>query len=147
MPVRCRYCCKSLFALLIKNAKGYRRDVRVNMWGNSSPDDKLVSDLAKATEAIKIAARRSDRRMAGKLSPLNFGLLQQYLPSADVSRCSKCPARTLSYSITSSARNWIDDGTSRPSALAVLRLIASSNVTGCRTGSSDGLAPLINLPA
>jgi hypothetical protein len=29
------------------------------MWGTSSPDDKLVSDLAKATEAIKIAAHRS----------------------------------------------------------------------------------------
>src|SRR5262249_25899120 len=73
-----RFCCKSLFALLIKNSKGYRRDVRVKMWGTSSLDDKLVSDLAKATEAIKIAARRSDRLMAGKLSPLNFGLLQQY---------------------------------------------------------------------
>src|SRR5262245_59188642 len=59
------------------------------MWGTSSPDDKLVSDLAKATEAIKIAARRSDRLMAGKLSPLNFGLLQQNLPIADLSRCSK----------------------------------------------------------
>src|SRR5215471_798642 len=76
-PLCLRYCCKSLFALLIKNSKGYRRDVRVNMWGTSSPDDKLVSDLAKATEAIKIAARRSNRLMAGKLSPLNFGLLQQ----------------------------------------------------------------------
>src|SRR5262245_13297903 len=82
----CRYCCKSLFAPLIKNSPGYRRDVRVNMWGTSSPDDKLVSDLAKATEAIKIAARRSDRLMAGKLSPLNFGLLQQYLPLAVISR-------------------------------------------------------------
>src|SRR5215471_11060372 len=50
-----RFCCKSLFALLIKNSKGYRRDVRVNMWGTSSPDDELVSDLAKATEAVKIA--------------------------------------------------------------------------------------------
>src|SRR5215468_11787527 len=84
-----RFCCKSLFALLIKNSKGYRRDVRVNMWGTLSPDDKLVSDLAKATEAIKIAARRSDRLMAGKLSPCNFGLLQQYLPGRDLSRCSK----------------------------------------------------------
>src|SRR5215470_12416643 len=52
------------------------------MWGTSSPDDKLVTDLAKATEAIKIAARRSDRLMAGKLSPLNFGLLQQYRHTA-----------------------------------------------------------------
>src|SRR5262245_66122426 len=74
----CRYCCKSLFALLIKNSPGCRRRFRVKMWGTSSPDDKLVSDLAKATEAIKIAARRSDRLMAGKLSPLKFGLLPQY---------------------------------------------------------------------
>src|SRR5262249_18265519 len=79
-----RFCCKSLFALLIKNSKGYRRDVRVNMWGTSSPDDKLVSDLAKAAEATKIGARGLDRLMAGKLSPLNFGLLQQYRHERDV---------------------------------------------------------------
>ena len=33
-------------------------------------------------------------------------------------------------------------GTSRPSALAVLRLITSSNLTGAWTGSSLGFAPL-----
>src|SRR5215468_4383903 len=77
-----RFCCKTLFALLIKNSPGYRRDVRVKMWGTSSPDDKFFGDLAKATEAIKIAARRSDRLMAGKLSPLNCGLLQQYRHTA-----------------------------------------------------------------
>jgi transposase len=33
-------------------------------------------------------------------------------------------------------------GTSRPSALAALRFTASSNLTGCSTGSSLGLAPL-----
>ena len=59
------------------------------MWGTSSPDDKLAGDLAKATEATKIAGRRSDRLMAGKLSPRNFGLLQQHLPGGDLSRCSK----------------------------------------------------------
>ena len=73
-----RFCCKSLFALLIKNSKGYRRDVRVNMWGTSSPDDKLVTDLAKATETTKIATRRLDPLVAGNLSPRKFGLLQQY---------------------------------------------------------------------
>src|SRR5262245_1644012 len=78
MSRSCRYCCKTLFALLIKNSPGYRRDFRVKMWGTSSPDDKLVSDLAKAAEATKIGARRLDRLMAGKLSPRNFGLLQQY---------------------------------------------------------------------
>src|SRR5262245_25331102 len=80
-----RFCCKSLFALLIKNSKGYRRDFRVKMWGTSSPDDKRVSDLAKAAEATKITARRSDRLMAGKLSPRNFGLLQQYRHTTGIS--------------------------------------------------------------
>src|SRR5262249_36487077 len=65
---------------------GLSGERRGDTWGTSSPDDKLVSDLAKATEAIKIAARRSDRLMAGKLSPPNFGLLQQYLPKADIWR-------------------------------------------------------------
>src|SRR5262245_42405734 len=83
MSRSCRYCCKTLFALLIKNSKGYRRGVRVKMWGTSSPDDKRVSDLAKAAEATKIGARRLDRLMAGKLSPLNFGLLQQYRHEPD----------------------------------------------------------------
>src|SRR5262249_59640399 len=80
----CRYCCKSLFALLIKNSKGYRRDVRVNMWRTSSPDDKLVTDLAKATEAIKIAARRSDRLMAGKILTPHFWLFLQKKHRCDV---------------------------------------------------------------
>src|SRR5262249_23773550 len=66
------------FPLVTKNSPGCRRDFRVKMWGTSSPDDKLTGDLAEATEATKIAGRRSDRPMAGKLSPRNFGLLQQY---------------------------------------------------------------------
>ena len=37
----------------------------------------------------------------------------------------------LLHSITSSARASSDGGTSRPSALAVLRLITSSNFVGC----------------
>ena len=42
-----RYCCKSLFALVIKNSPGCRRDFRVKMWGTSSPDDKLTGDLGE----------------------------------------------------------------------------------------------------
>src|SRR5262245_50307680 len=52
-----KYCCKTLFALLIKNSPGYRRDFRVKMWGTSCPDDKLVSDLAKAAEAMSLSLR------------------------------------------------------------------------------------------
>jgi hypothetical protein len=53
----------------------------------------------------------------------------------------------LSYSTTSSARARIEGGTVRPSALAVLRLTTSSNLVGCSTGRSAGLAPLRILPA
>src|SRR5258708_15612324 len=46
------------------------------------------------------------------------------------------------YSITSSARANRVGGISKPSSLAVLRLIANSNLVGCSTGRSPGLAPL-----
>src|SRR5262249_33937794 len=46
------------------------------------------------------------------------------------------------HSITSSARASSVSGTVRPSALAVLRLITSSNLVGCWMGKSAGLAPL-----
>jgi hypothetical protein len=36
--------------------------------------------LGNVIESTKIGGRRSDRFMAGKLSPSNFGLLQHYLP-------------------------------------------------------------------
>jgi integrase-like protein len=45
------------------------------------------------------------------------------------------------YSITSSARASSIGGTSRPSALAVLRLMTSSNFVGACTGKSAGFAP------
>src|SRR5262249_52999487 len=50
------------------------------------------------------------------------------------------------YSITSSARASTDGGMVRPRALAVLRLMTSSNFVGCSTGRSAGLAPLRILP-
>src|SRR5262249_222951 len=46
------------------------------------------------------------------------------------------------HSMTSSARASSEDGTVRPSVLAVLRLISSSNLVGCSTGRSPGFVPL-----
>src|SRR2546425_1064139 len=43
--------------------------------------------------------------------------------------------------ITSSARKSSDCGIVRPSALAVLRLMTSSNFVGCSNGRSPGFAP------
>jgi hypothetical protein len=45
------------------------------------------------------------------------------------------------YWITSSARRSSDGGIVIPRAWAVLRLMISSNVVGCSTGKSAGLAP------
>src|SRR5207248_6272804 len=46
------------------------------------------------------------------------------------------------YWMTSSARDRSEAGIVTPRALAVLRLITSSNFVGCSTGRSPGLAPL-----
>ena len=51
------------------------------------------------------------------------------------------------YSITSSARASRACGTVRPSALAVFRLSASSNLEDWTTGKSDGCSPLRMRPA
>ena len=51
------------------------------------------------------------------------------------------------YWIIWSARSNTDGGIARPSAFAVLRLITSSNLVGCSTGKSAGLAPLSILSA
>jgi len=45
------------------------------------------------------------------------------------------------HSITWSARSSSARGMVRPSALAALRLMISSNLIGCSTGRSAGLAP------
>jgi hypothetical protein len=51
------------------------------------------------------------------------------------------------HSIISSARTMMDGGIVRPSALAVFRLMTSSNLVGCWTGKSAGFAPLRIRPA
>src|SRR4029450_12685567 len=52
------------------------------------------------------------------------------------------PSHPRAHSITSSARASSVDGTSRPSACAVLRLITSSYLVGACTGRSEGFSPL-----
>jgi transcriptional regulator with XRE-family HTH domain len=50
-------------------------------------------------------------------------------------------ARCEVHRITSSARSSSDGGIVRPRALAVFRLITSSNRVGCSIGNSAGVAP------
>jgi hypothetical protein len=55
-------------------------------------------------------------------------------------------SQTASYSITSSAIVSNSGEISRPSAFAVLTLMTSSNLVGCKTGNSAGFVPLRTLP-
>jgi hypothetical protein len=79
-----RFCCKSLFALVIKISFGCTSDFRVKMRGTSSPEDKLAGDLGNVIEATSTGGRRSEFFTAEKLAPGNFGLSQQYRHFSDV---------------------------------------------------------------
>src|ERR1035437_593283 len=76
----CRYCCKSLFALLIKNSRGSRCDFGINMCGTSSHSDELTGDFGNKPEAILIGDHGLSCLLAEKLSLRDLRLLQQYLP-------------------------------------------------------------------
>src|SRR2546422_6363529 len=57
----------------------------------------------------------------------------------------RAPARrrtSTRYSMTWSARPSTEGGIVSPSAFAVFRLMTNSNLVGCSTGRSAGLAPL-----
>src|SRR4249919_211018 len=80
--------------------------------------------------------------------PLSPVATQHSLPSGrysllgpDFHRLDRASFAWRTHSITSSARASRVGGTSRPSTLAVLRLIASSYLIGCWTGKSAGFAP------
>ena len=106
-----------------------------------------------------IVAAQTDVRQEGLSRTLPMSALGQKRTSAAQAACPLYPQsghvqRTghvrfvpiadmqLLYSITSSARASSDGGTSRPSALAVLRLITSSYLVGACTGRSAGFSPL-----
>src|SRR5207247_464436 len=84
--------------------------------------------------------------------PLSPAATQHSLPSRrypllgpDLHRLDRTSFAWRTHSITSSARASSVGGTSRPRALAALRLITSSNLVACSIGMSAGLAPLRTL--
>src|SRR5262245_48871927 len=101
------------------------------------------SDLGRLAEVRTIECNRRNRPTPQSLP----GFLAQALEEsvfdhiASLSEASVHDGAALHYSITSSASASSFSGTVSPSALAVLRLIANSNLVGCSTGSSAGLAP------
>jgi hypothetical protein len=97
--------------------------------------------LATHGRSIQLGHSRRDRLRA-TIGP------RPLRPESDHSRHESEMARwalrrhQLTYSITSSAVASSDEGTVRPSALAALRLITSSNLVGCWIGRLAGFSPL-----
>src|SRR5438552_17454294 len=71
---------KVLFAPSIANFSSCKRGFRVNMWGTSSPGDKLTGDFGNEPDATSISDRGLFRLLATNLSPGVFRLLQHNLP-------------------------------------------------------------------
>src|SRR5262249_14188131 len=86
------------------------------------------SPLPSAEQSLRavLSLRRRDRRTAAS-----------HLTCA----AEQCDELAPLHSITSSARASSIGGTSRPSALAVLRLMTSSYFVGACTGRSAGFSP------
>src|SRR5262249_26306523 len=81
--------------------------------------------------------------------PLSPAATQHSLPSGrysllgpDFHRLDRASFAWRTHSITSSARASSVGGIVRASARAVIKLMTSSNLVGCTTGKSAGLAPL-----
>src|SRR6516164_6074118 len=102
--------------------------------------EKLVVKHRLERSEIAAAHRRITLVLEGEVFPCRCSLTD--LPCGFSTRFELAPAAWCLHSITSSARASSVGEISRPSALAVLRLITSSNLVGCSTGSSAGLAPL-----
>ena len=111
---------------------------------------RAASGHASAAEqrdelAPPIKKTRSHGTIAKRVGLAKRPKLANGLPfsSSRIGRKGRC----VTHSITSSARCWRNQGRSRPSALAVLRLIARSNLVGCTIGNSAGFDPLRIFPA
>src|SRR5215475_9721498 len=98
--------------------------------------EKGLADLGNGRDAPKVAYASE----LGRLLRLGGERRKQNRAHARKERAA------IHHSMTSSARPSSEGGIVRPRALAVLRLMISSNLVGCSTGSSAGLAPLRILP-
>src|SRR5262245_46413418 len=143
---QCRYCCKSpkLPGVNFPAVKKSDRRPPIDVASITLPGSP--ASFSSDDEVAHICTWKSPVQPKEILIASAKRLLQQNLPQTDLSRCSKAGEQSCGYSITSSAIASSDGGTVRPSAFAVLRLMTSSNLVGCRIGRSASLAPFITLP-
>ena len=108
---------------------------RVGMAGGESSRGRRIAGGGRLDRA---RAYCSENRSG---SPRNHGLLVKSPSPVHFHRCAG-ERRAHDHSMTWSARSRMDCGIVRPNALAVLRLITSSNFDACSIGRSAGFAPL-----
>src|SRR5262245_36214399 len=102
---------------------------------------QIVCDIRQRDPTLEGHAGRADH-----LEPVPFGVSSPVValsvPVRTVLRHKVSEVGKQRHWITSSARSSTDGGIVRPRAFAVFRLMTSSNLVGCSTGGSAGLAPL-----
>ena len=112
----------------------------------------------QVSNRMKEPGTRRERSYLATTCAVQLLYVQTHLAVSSVSNCRRHGAAQVpdasvvndptakilanDYSITSSARASSDGGTVRPSALAVLRLIANSYLVGACTGRSAAFSPL-----
>src|SRR5262249_16234303 len=112
-------------------------------------DDYLEAQVALVVRAIQALADCRNAHIHGRrltgMEQSDLATFRCLLPARRERPCSRaaehCDERAPPHSISASARARNVGGTSRPSALAVLRLTTSSNLFGVCTGSSPGFVP------
>ena len=111
---------------------GRRAQIPIGLLPHQSPAAALVHYLPTRFRALALFGRRSRERV-----------VRSSLPAAENLHTSGLVHRSKKHrhSINSSARSRNDSGIVSPIALAVLRLMTSSNLVGCSTGMSPGLVP------
>jgi transposase len=119
-------------------------------------EDAQAADLLQEYEAKIAALERMVGRQALEIEFLKGALKNAPRPRSvntpviagpAASKATYAVQQIALYSITSSARASRVAGTSRPSVLAVLRLMNSSTFVTCWTGRSAGFSPLRMRPA
>src|SRR6266567_1128873 len=111
----------------------------------ASLDDEItafeVADTTHPlTKILDVHVWRGSRRQIANTHRL-YGPLRprRERPRGHSATANHCDELAPLHSITSSAVICMINGTVRPSALAVLRLITNSSLVGCSTGKSVGL--------
>src|SRR6516225_9906920 len=108
---------------------------RLSSSGRALIVDSFI-EVSRGTKRVSCGFHVDNVRFTRKADIVQCDRHVRFVPKADILRCGK----RRRYSMTSSAVASNDEGMVRPSALAVLRLITNSNLTGAWTGSSLGFS-------